>query len=127
MRDDAIATMRIFWYGVLAVLFVLGVIVIGWKMWPTQMAVERDVMQQSHQYTDAKKLMLLKMVEEYETGEADIARYRASDPVKFKDVIKGMEAQQESILVRMRAEAKMIPLSQVPDSVHKYVYLEQRR
>jgi hypothetical protein len=121
MKDDAVATMRIVWYGALALVFAVAITFVGWKLWPTQMAVERDAMQQSHQYTDAKRSMLLKMAEEYEQGETDIAKYRASDAVKFKDVIKGMETQQEALLARIRNEAKMIPASQVPDSVRKYL------
>lgn len=121
MKDDAITTVRIVWYSALAIAIGIAITLVGWKMWPARMAVEREVMQESFQYNDAKRSLLLKMAEEYEAAETDIAKYRASDPVKFKDVIKGMESQQEAMLARMRSEAKMIPAHQVPDSVRKYL------
>lgn len=119
MKEDVVA--RFVWYGALAIGFVVVLTIVGWKMWPTQMAVERDVMQQSHQYTDAKRSMLLKLAEEYEATETDIAKYRANDPVKFKDVVTGMESQQQALLDRIRNEAKMLPPNQVPDSIRKYL------
>lgn len=122
MKDDAVATTRFLWYGSLFVAFVMLVSFLGWKYYyPVQLDNERNAIQHSHQYTDAKRSMLLKLAEDYEVSDADIAKYRASDPERFKDVVKGMETQQEVLLARIRSEAKMIPADQVPDSVRKYL------
>jgi len=120
-REDAAVTLRIIWYGAIAIGVAVLIAFIGWRLYPTQLAYEREAAQSSHQYVDAKKTMLLKLAEEYDAAETDIARYRAADPVKFKDVIKGLETQQESLSTRIRAEAKMIPHHEVPESVRKHL------
>ena len=120
-REDAAATLRIVWYGAIAIGVAVLIAFIGWRLYPTQLAYVREAVQNSHQYVDAKKSMLLKLAEEYDAAEADIAKYRAADPVKFKDVIKGLEAQQEILSARIRSEAKMIALHEVPDSVRKHL------
>lgn len=121
MKTDAVATVRIVWYSVLALALLVGATVVGWQLWPTQMRVEREVMKNSHQYNEAKRSLLLRLVEDYEQGETEIAKYRAANKPEFKDVIKGLENQQEATLKRIREEAKLVNPNEVPDSVRKYL------
>jgi hypothetical protein len=122
MKNDAVASSRLIWYSVLGLALVLGASFLFWRFYyPTQLGLERDAIQQSHQYVDAKKSLLLKLAEDYEASETDIAKYNANDPVKYKDVVKGMETQQAVLLARIRSEAKMIPAEQVPESLRKYL------
>ena len=121
MRDDAVATVRTVWYSALAIAILVGATFVGWQLWPTQMRVEREVMKNSHQYNEAKRSMLLRLAEDYEQGETDIAKYRAAKDPKFVDVIKGLENQQEATLKRIREEAKLLSANEVPESVRKYL------
>lgn len=121
MREDVIATTRVIWYSALGILVVGAAVALVAYAAPWRLEREREAQEQSRQFVTTKRDLLLLLAAEYETCKTDIARYEATDPVKFKQVVAGLETQADAVLTRLRAEAKSVPAGDVPAAVRKYL------
>lgn len=125
MFENLKVSAGIIWYSLLlfalAVAVLIGGVYVSGKLLPYQMDVERDAVTHSRQYVEAKRSLLLKLADDYESTSADLAKYMAADPAKYKEVIAGLENQQSCLLERIQTEAKLIPVEAVPSSILKYL------
>ncbi len=120
MLEDVKNSARFVWYSLLAAVIFAAIFIAGlflyWDLLPYSTNKEREVYTASHQYVESKKQELLLLAGEYQKTSTDIARYKAADPVKYKDVISGLENQKEVIFAKLSQEANMIPMK-VPSVV----------
>ena len=80
--------------------------------------VQRDVAKNSHQYVEGKESMLLTWLDEYRSGQVEIAKARADGQTPLADAL---EMQNKALADRIMREAQRLPEEQLPASVKDFM------
>lgn len=78
------------------------------------MNIRREVVQHSQQYVETKVNLLNKLYNDWTQLEAEKIGLSP-------EIATAKEAQQRSIVVRLKTESEMIPASQVPEDIKRLV------
>lgn len=113
-RKFAGNTMKWVLFGLLLV-FVVGTVTMMMK--PTWLGLEREAVQESHQYVEGKRDALLSWSAEYEKLGVQIAKY--SKNPENGDVVEGLKRQRRALLAKISKDAQLMPKGEVPESVTK--------
>jgi len=109
--------------GAFVLVIVLVLIFAGLAVWGgyaiIHKAFEREIVQQSQQYTESKGALLHKLYGEYIQLDADITMLEASGG--NREVINAKIAQQKELVGRIKYEASLVPDSEVPDEVRAFI------
>ena len=107
-----------FWKILPLVLVVLAVmVVLGWALQAAgiiDMNIQREVTQQSQQYTESQQARLQNLYTEYASLQTAAATARANNQ---DEVLQAVEAQQMALIAQMRRITTNIPSSEVPEEV----------
>lgn len=107
-----------FWKILPLVLVVLAVmVVLGWALQAAgiiDMNIQREVTQQSQQYTESQQARLQNLYTEYTSLQTAAATARANNQ---DEVLQAVEAQQMALIAQMRRITTNIPSSEVPEEV----------
>lgn len=79
-------------------------------------ALEREGIQQSPGYVQSKQTTLVDLKAEYQRLETEAAKYAGNDKV-----VSEIRAQQNQVLNQMRQEAALIPESEIPGDVRRFL------
>lgn len=112
-------TISILWFSAVAFAICAGIGFGIYYLQPAWLGLERQAFVASHQYIEGKRAMLLKLASEYDDNAVEAERLRAADPVKYKDTLRGMRNQQDSLLARIRGEASLLRYNEVPEPVRR--------
>ena len=101
----------------------LGVIVVlvlvGWGIQASGIIgknIDREVTQQSQQYTESQQAKLQNLYTEYTDLQLEAAKYEATDKV---ELARAVEAQQKALIAQMRRITTNISDSEVPEEVRE--------
>ena len=122
MKEDAEFSVRFVWYAFLGFVVFAAIGFGVYALEPTWLGLERQNFVNSHQYIEGKRTLLLKLASEYDENSTEIARYQAKDSEKYKEVIQGLNNQQESLYSRIKEESQLLPDKEVPDEVKKIIW-----
>jgi hypothetical protein len=122
LRDEWSVTWRLFWYAAVFAAIVLAVITLVYFLQPQWLGLERRAVTHSHQYIEGRRANIIKLCQEYDENESDIAKYEAGNKTnQYDKVLQGLNTQQDSLKSRIKQECKTLPKSEVPQEARKFL------
>ncbi len=112
---------------VITLLVVLGLLIVGLIFAVSEIGfinIHREVVQHSQQYTESKVHLLQSLQNDWLELESDIAELSTEEGNGA--LIAAKEAQQEAIVNQMHTEAGLIPSSEIPADVARFLASHRR-
>lgn len=109
----------IFKWGLLAIIIIGALLFFAQSLGIISMNIEREVTQHSRQYVETKVTLLEKLHSDWLQLNTEIAELERGE--ENNEIVSAKRAQQKSIVARLQTEARLIPNSQVPDSVQSFL------
>ncbi|MFA4942999.1 MAG: hypothetical protein WC564_05180 [Patescibacteria group bacterium] len=102
--------------------FIIVVAVLGFvaqSLGIISLSIEREKIQHSQPYIETKVVLLEKLHNDWYDLEAEIVELKLAK--ESDEFISAKQAQQKNIVKRIKAEANLIPESQIPEEINDFI------
>jgi len=123
-KEAPFTALTVLKWGILAIAVIALLVFFAQALGIISMDILRERTQHSQQYTETKVSLLHKLHNDWLTLNAEVAELRTAEG--NEEVVAAKQAQQKSIVRRMREEADRIPDSQVPSSIRSFLSIHSR-
>ena len=109
-------------YVLIGLACLVGLVALAWGLMAANivsLGIQREAIQHSQPYVETKISLLHKLHTDWMQLDAEIAELKTIP--ESQSIITAKQAQQKSIIIRLREEAELLPDSQVPTSIAQFL------